>query len=529
MMTHENTGVIVSKEPCELCQEEGFDSAGDNIHVFESGVRYCIARHGTVGKSQSMAKLTPKKEHKMAKTQGLIDGEYANIVTRALTKKTCEFYGYMINKEKGVHIANYFDDAGNIVMQQLRDAEKNFPILGNKEYNETLWGLDKFTANKNVFLTITEGQIDAMSVAQAFDCKYPVVSLPNGAKSAAQVIQRNMHKLTGYKYVVLAFDNDKDGKTATEQCIKLFEPGYVRVAKWALKDANDLLKADRVAEIRQTIYSAVEYVPDPVITGQALLDSLNNYQSETREWPWKIANQKIAPIRIPALYTIAAKPQTGKTEFVSEIMRDVIQSGGKVGVVALEQTVQQVLLKLTSTITGIDLTNITNRDYTEEEKESCRKVADSIVIFDHITFGSDLKNIVDAVPYMVKVFGCKFIIFDNLSYSATSLSTDERLGIDKAMIAFKESTIRHNYTLFNVVHLKRDSGFDEGPDMDQIRGSQGVSMYSDYIIGLDRDISSESNKNILEAHVLKDRFSGQDTGKVFKLKFNTKTRQLGDL
>lgn len=43
-------GIIVDKIQCPLCAEEGFDTACDNAHVFDSGYANCIARHGSIGK-----------------------------------------------------------------------------------------------------------------------------------------------------------------------------------------------------------------------------------------------------------------------------------------------------------------------------------------------------------------------------------------------------------------------------------------------------------------------------------------------
>lgn len=520
---------IVSKDQCPSCAIEGRDTAHDNLVTFDSGIRYCVAGHGT----QSI--LNQKKDH-MKTTEKLNDkfitGVYDNIKSRKISKKTCEFYGYQINREKNCHIANYYNAAGKVAMQQLRTADKQFPIIGDKSYNKKLWGMHKFTKDSRVFITITEGQIDALSVAEAFDCKYPVVSLPNGVSAAKEVLLHNKKYLEGFKYVVLAFDNDDPGLKATEECLRVLEPGKIRVAKWLKKDANEYLQAGELSEIRNIIYNAVEFIPDPILTGDQLIDSLSTYTAKTKEWPWTQANRVIQPIRIPAVYTIAAKPQVGKTEFVAEIMRKQIKEGNKIGIIALEQTIQQVLIKMTDSLLGTNLGEITNREYTEEEKKACKKIADKLVIYNHITYGSDLNQVVDNIPYMVKSLGCQIIIFDNISYSATGLDGDERRGIDKAMIALKDSTVKYNYTLFNVCHLKRDNNFigdSEIPvTIEGIRGSQGIEMYSDYVIGLYRDKLNENIdvKNTLTAYVLKDRMTGSDTGKSFEMKFNPKTRRL---
>lgn len=545
------TNVVVRTEPCPLCQEEGKDSAGDNVQVFESGVKYCIASHGTIGKGDKVLtndnnKVDNDSTQEPEKKGKFYEGVYRDIKSRNLSERTCKHYGYMVNAEKQVHIANYYNAAGELAMQQVRTADKKFPIFGDKAYNDTLWGAHLFTPNENVFITITEGQIDALSVAESFECKYPVVSLPNGVRAdnngnnrAAEVLTKNKKYLDGFKYVVLAFDNDGPGNAATKACLKVLEPGKVRIARWPQKDANDMLKLGDKAGIRQVVYSAVEYIPDPILTGSQLMLSMEGSTAKTRPWPWDSANKKIRPIRIPSVISIAAKPGIGKTEFVSELMRGVIGDGGRIGVIALEQTVQGVLVRLTDSLTGSTLGDIANRAFTDEEKEQCKWVADQLVIYDHITYGSDINTIVDNIAYMVKGLNCEMIIFDNLTYSATSIGGDERRGIDKAMVALKDSTVKYNYTLINVCHFKRD---DEGDSLSlvegdcpvnikNIRGSQGIELYSDLVIGLHRDKGSDNEKirNTLQAWILKDRLPpGQDEGKMFKMRYDTKEKRLGD-
>ena len=185
---------------------------------------------------------------------------------------------------------------------------------------------------------------------------------------------------------------------------------------------------------------------------------------------------------------------------------------------------------MTSALFNIDLLSVQNRELTDEEKNMCRKVANNIVIYDHITYGSDINNICDNIPYMVRSCNCELIIFDNLSYSATGLGSNERKGIDEAMVKLKDSTVKYEYTLLNVCHLKRDDGFEQEITAEAIRGSQGVEMYSDYIIGLDRNKSAEdlTERNTLSIHILKDRMSGNDTGKIVNLFYNKETGRLED-
>lgn len=526
--------IVVYKTQCPLCAKEGRDNSQDNAHVFESGYANCVAGHGSIGKLDKNGKtkrMTKKNRNDGFPKQGIFHA----IKSRGISEETCKFYNYQVVPKTKEHIANYCNAAGEVVMQQIRTPDKQFPMIGNREHRWDLWGMHLFSANEgdNRFVTITEGQIDCLSIAEVFDCKWPVVSLPNGADSAEEVILKNKEWLEGFKYVILAFDSDKPGRDATEKCMKVLEPGKVKICRWKRKDANEHLVAGEADQIKKSVYNAALYVPEPILTGDRLLETLEDWQSRTRDWPFPTMNEVLQPIRTPCIYTIAARPGIGKTEFVGEIMRAEVGSGGKIGVVALEQTMQQILIKLTDTLLGTTLSLVSNRKFTEEEREMCRIVAENLVIYDHITYGSSLDNVVAHIPYMVRALGCEFVIFDNLSYSATAIRGDERRGIDQSMIALKDSTIKYDYTLFNVCHIKREDGFSELEDDDfpvsvnDIRGSQGIEMYSDYIIGLHRDKDSEDPKrrNRTYGQCLKDRMTGQDVGVGFHLDFNPETKR----
>ncbi len=515
---------VISKEACVECQEEGLDSAGDNLVTFRSGVQYCVARHGTMGMNkENRALLIPKVDKVIKASSDLYEGEYPNTPIRNISPKTFEFYGYQINKEKQCHIANYYNEAGQAVMQQIRDAQKNFPLRGDTSYNNTLYGAHLFTPDERVFITITEGQLDALSIAEAFDRKYPVVSLPNGCQTAPKVLLANQKYLSGFKYVVLAFDNDGPGQDAINQCLKLFEPGKLRIVKWTRKDANEHLKENEHSIIRNLVYNAVEYMPEPVLSGDVWLKSLEGYQRTTRAWPWPETWGLIQPMSIPGIYTLASAPGVGKTQVVADLIKHAINVTGRVGVISLEESAQTLLIKIADMLNGTKLAEVSNRAYTSEEIELCRKTTEQVVTYDQRTFGSSLETILDNLPYIVNSIGCDTVIFDNLSFAATNETDDERRALDKSIIRLKDSTTKYNYLLINVCHTNSDNSDYKTAT---IRGSRGIMMYSDMVIHLGREVESTDPtiRNTLNFYIKKDRLTGKDTGKSFSLSYNPITR-----
>ena len=86
-----------------------------------------------------------------------------------------------------------------------------------------LFGKHKWKGNQKM-ITITEGEIDAMSVSKVQGNKWPVVSVPSGAKSAKKFIKKELEYLESFQNVVLMFDNDEEGNAASIECAQLFSP-----------------------------------------------------------------------------------------------------------------------------------------------------------------------------------------------------------------------------------------------------------------------------------------------------------------
>jgi twinkle protein len=101
-----------------------------------------------------------------------LKGEAQALPKRGLSKETCAHWRYECGE--GCRIANYYDAKRTLVAQKIRKSGKRFSINGDGK-NMPLYGQWLFGGGKH--LVITEGEIDALSVSQAFDNKWPVVPL----------------------------------------------------------------------------------------------------------------------------------------------------------------------------------------------------------------------------------------------------------------------------------------------------------------------------------------------------------------
>ena len=82
-----------------------------------------------------------------------------------------------------------------------------------------------------------------MSVSQAQNNKYPVVSLPSGSQSANKYIAANLKMVISICTIVICFDSDEPGMVAAEKAIKILPPGKAAICRLPRKDANEMLIA----------------------------------------------------------------------------------------------------------------------------------------------------------------------------------------------------------------------------------------------------------------------------------------------
>ncbi len=496
-------GTFVKHIPCEAC------GSSDANALYDDGSTYCFAcLYTEQPKETEGTQDRPKDTHKF------LTGTYSAIPNRGLTEETCRKFGYTLGD--GCHIANYRDPkSGSLVAQKIRKAGKNFSVLGGGKdmplFGQHLWGSN----GKSV--VITEGEIDALSVAQAFNLKWPVVSLPNGAQSALAAIKNAWEWLCGFEKIVLCFDMDTPGREACEKVAQALPSGKAFIMRMpdGYKDANDVLVKLGTAPITQAYWNAALYRPDGVITFSELKEAiLNPKVSPSIPYPWLCLEQKTLGIRKGELVTVTAGSGLGKSTFVKEILYDLAVNHNKpVGLIFLEE--QGV--RTAETLIGMRLNKnlITNRDIAspQEIQEAYEFLATKrISLFSH--FGSnDVDTICSKIRFMVQCEGVEYVFLDHLSILISDSEGDERKLIDATMTRLRTLVSELGFSLFIISHLKRPSG-DKGHEdgvpvsLGQLRGSHAIAQLSDFVIGIQKNPESPTD-DAVEVVVLKNRLSGE--------------------
>lgn len=519
-------GEFVQHEPCPKCGSKDALARYDNGTATCFKCKYYDKGDGTVSEVEENSNKDWTPAH----------GETTAIPSRGLTEETCKFWGYQVGTYKGkkCHIATYRDPKGSTVGQKIRLPNKKFVALGDMKhapfYGQWLW-----QGGKN--LTITEGEIDALSMSQAFDNKWPVVSLPSGAQSAESVVEAQYDWLDRFQKIVLMFDMDAPGREAAEKVAAMLPPGKAFIAELPGKDANDVLREHGKAKLVDCFWRAPEWRPDGIIDGSEItVDELMEAVSVGYPLPYPKLQEKTFGLRKGEVTLLTAGSGIGKSTWARELAIDLHGQGLTIGNVYLEEGYKKTAQGYVAITNNVPLGQLRAKRV-ELTRDQWTKTVDEVIhtrmhFYNH--FGSlESVKLLAKLRYLATVKKCDFIILDHISIVVSGQEGSgqgERKDIDKLMTDLRSLVEATGVGVIAIVHLKRAQGktFNEGDQvsLSDLRGSGSLEQLSDNVWALERNQQAEGPEAMQsQIRVLKERETG-DLGEADMLEYNRSTGRL---
>ena len=449
--------------------------------------------------------------------------------SRGFTKETVRRYGVNVGVGED-YVAKYplYDLEGNHVANKVRRDNKTFSIEGDLS-RAGMFGRHSFPPGSAKYLTIVEGQDDALAAFQMNGGKYPVISVHNAA-TALNDVKKDFEYVNSFEHIVIAFDNDEPGRKAAKAVAQAgFPLGKVQILTLRkYKDANEYLLNKETESFTREWWQAPTYRPDGLKLGTDIWDEIiNRKESFTTQYPFAGLNKKTFGIRLSELVVITADTGVGKTSVLKHIEHKLLTDEAVVG---NNYGVGFLHLEEPNGDTALGLLSVHNsKPYhlpTTERPEAELRAAydellktDRVVLWDH--FGSNsVDAVLDKVRHMVAL-GCKYIVLDHLSIIVSDQSGDERKQLDEITTKLKTLTMELDIAVIAVIHTNRQG---------QIRGTAGVEQLANMVIRLERDkvAINEWRRNITKITVEKNRFCGY-TGPACWLWYNPETGRLIEL
>lgn len=513
--------------PCDNCGSSNANSLFDDGHTYCFSCETFVAGDGTTTTMKAPTKPMNKdlKFYDSASSVSIID--------RSITSATCIAYGVKQTNDK--HYYPYYDTDGVMVAVKTRDVpSKQFSIAGDFK-DATLFGQQNFTKNGR-YLTICEGELDALAAYQMQGSKYPCVSVRNGAQAALKDCKAQYEWIDSFDNIVICFDGDEPGQKAAQAVAELFG-GKVKVMKYkkGYKDACDYLMHNEGKEFIDAWWSAESYIPDGIVQGNSLWEVVSApIEKSDCDYPYEELNKLTYGIRKGELVMVTAGSGLGKSQFLREIVWHILsKTTDNIGLMFLEEGVRKTARSLMSLAVNRPI-HLPDVEVTPEElKDAFDRTlgTDRLYLFDH--FGSSsLDNIVNRVKYMAKALNCGYVMLDHISIIVSGGDVgDERKALDAIMTRLRMLVQETGISLICVSHLKRpeSKGHEDGAatSLSQLRGSGSIAQLSDVVIGLERNGQAEdkTERNTTHVRVLKNRFSGF-TGGAGHLLYNNATGRM---
>lgn len=361
---------------------------------------------------------------------------------------------------------------------------KDFFAEGSSADSLPLFGMDRFAPGSAKAITITEGELDALSVYQMMG-DYPCVSI-KGASSARRDCERAYKYLDSFEKIYLCFDADVHGEKAAHDVATLFDVNkvYHVVMGGECKDANDYLTKGKQSEFTKLWWNAKKFLPKGIVNSYSDIKEIlgKGSQSSIATYPFPTLQDMTYGIREAELNLFTAMEKVGKTEIMRAIEYHLLKTTEhNIGIIHLEEEEKRSVQGLLSYELDCPVHLPDCGVSLDDQVRAYEKLTgrDGRLHF-YTHFGSDdPDSILDAIRYLVNVCHCKFIFLDHITMLVTGYEgEDERRKLDYLSTRLAMLTRELRFTLFLVSHVN---------DAGQTRGSRNISKVADLIVSLDRD------------------------------------------
>lgn len=517
-----NNSTFVKHIACNHC------GSSDGNALYSDGHTYCMVCN-KYEKEYEMDEYTVMRDavspHVSFK---MPDDGFKAIPDRGITRQTCEHYG-VTTGDGTQHYPYYNKDGKPVAVKTRYVSDKSFSFRGDNK-QATLFG-QNLNLPGGKYITITEGELDALAAYQMTGSQWAVVSIRNGATSALKDCKAQFEYLDSFENIVICFDSDEPGRKAANEVAELFG-NKAKIVKHltGFKDACDYLAQGKVKEFVNAWWKAEEYRPEGIVTVSDIKERLLVPPEPGVPWCFDTLTKLTYGRRKGELYAFGAGVGVGKTDvFTQQIAYDIEVLNERVGVIYLEQNVVETAQRVAGKLDK-KLYHIPDADWARDEYIASvdRLVArNQLYMMEH--FGAmswaSVKNI---IKYFAKAYDIKHIYLDHLT-ALSANEQDERRALDGIMADMASLAQADGLIIHFVSHLTTPEGkpHEEGGRVMEkhFTGSRAIARWSHYMFGLERDKQHEDpvKRQTTTFRVLKDRFTGRATAEKFGLFYDKET------
>ena len=456
----------------------------------------------------------------------MTDFTYEYVPLRGINKETLKFYAVKTKVDpdgKPVSIGFEYPD-GSVKVRSLTAKRFEWTPLGDKS-KVGLFGSDKFDPGSHKYVTITEGELDALSLYQVL--RGPVVSI-QGASSAVRDCAHLRSWLNSFERIYLCFDADPAGRDAVHSVAKLFDMDRVYDVRFVTrKDANEYLQAGEEEQLRNIWWNARRYKPESIVSTFSEFEEILKAELQVGfPYPFKTLTEMTYGIRTGEIVLLTAQEKVGKTSIMREILYKLLTEGtSNVGAFFLEEN----RVRLLQALAGRHLKRPVHLPdagvTTDQLTHALREVVvsdDRLHVYSH--FGNEDPDVLlDTIRFLVTGCGVKYLLFDHIGMAVIGRTgrRDERQELEYLATRLKMLAVELDFAIILVSHLN---------DFGQTRGSHYLTKVADITIQAMRNplAHNELERNTVFLQIPYNRFCHK-SGPAGTLRMNTDTYVLEEV
>ncbi len=463
--------------------------------------------------------------------------------SRGISKEITEMYRVTVRKDnEGVLVFLFYDDGGELQFIKYRNIN---PKPGqSKEYCERetkpiLFGMDHCDPARET-LVLTEGQIDSLSVAEAFGGNVNAVSVPTGAKGFTWV-PYCWDFLGKYETLVVFGDHENGHITLLDEMKQRFHGTVMHVRPEDYKDckdANELLLEYGKDAVKAAVLSAVP-VENKRIKKLSEVTRVDVSQMEAVSTGLRTLDKIVGGFFFGQLIILTGERGLGKSTLGSQFCVQTVQHGYKTFLYSGELTDFYVQDWFDRQAAGSSHINSKQTAYGYETFSVDGSCIENIhtwynekaYLYDNQIVADDEdegETLIQTIETAINQYGCRVILLDNLM---TAMEDDLKSDIYRQQTVFvrKLSNIAksRNVLIILVVHPRKVIGNRSGRRNDDVAGSANVTNLADVVMWYEETTENDSDADRL-LRVSKNRLNGRITKDGIKLWFEDSSKRISD-
>ena len=444
---------------------------------------------------------------------------------RGISPEIAEKYGITTQKENdNVLVFPFFDEAGRMQFIKYRKTDFDKAKDKNKEWCERdckpiLFGMDQCNAEESKALVLTEGQIDSLSVAEAFDGEVNAVSVPTGANGFTWV-PYCWDFLGRFSELIVFGDHEKGRITLLDEMRKRFHGTVKHVQETAYKDckdANELLVKYGKDAVVEAVETAVA-VENKRIKRLSEVEHRDMSQMRAINTGITKLNKTIGGFYFGQLIILTGERGLGKSTLGSQFVMHAVNQGVTSFCYSGELPEWFFQDWFDRQCAGRDNINVSESELGFKnymiDPAAVELIHDwyreLIYIYDNSVVENDddeNESILQTLETAIKQYGCKFLMIDNLM---TAISDDLKSDLYRQQSAFvrtlAEMAKKYDVIILLIVHPRKRQGNTFSND--EVAGSSNITNLADVVLNyaMPRDDMDVVPDRVLQ--VTKNRLSG---------------------